>query len=251
MIRKRLIPTLLLKNDGLYKTTNFQDPVYLGDPINVVKIFNDKFADELCILDITSREKNHRINFDILESICSEAFMPVTYGGGVNNIEDVKRLFSTGVEKIILNSILYRDLDILKESAKIFGSQSIVVGLDFRKSLFGKYHLYSGCGKIKEKVSPEKHIESLISIGFGEMIVTSIDREGSMKGLDIELLNMSWLNISSPIIATGGIGSWEHIENGFSSTNISGIGIGSYFVYYGREKGILITYPEENKIDKL
>lgn len=250
MIRKRLIPTLLLNNEGLYKTRKFKNPVYLGDPINIVKLFNDKCADELCIIDIRRHAEN-TIDFESLESICGEAFMPVTYGGGIRNLDEIRQLFRIGVEKVILNSVLYDDLNVLKRAGDIYGSQSIMVGIDLKRNYFGNYHLYSHGGSSRQKISASDHINNLLSIGFGELIVTSIDEEGGMKGLDLELLNKPWLNIPVPLIASGGIGAWEHIETGFKSTKISGIAIGSYFVYHGENKGILITYPEENQIEKL
>ena len=186
----RVIPVLLLKDSGLYKTVQFDDPKYVGDPINAVKIFNDKEVDELLILDITAGKNKKGPDYDLLESIVSEAFMPIGYGGGISSLIQAKRLFNLGIEKVVVNSTLYENETILNELVANFGSQSVVASLDYKKNLFGKKYPFfiNATKKIKvDLVTYARHLESL---GVGEIIFHSVDRDGTFTGYDLEQIKI-------------------------------------------------------------
>jgi len=251
MLQSRLIPVLLLKGEGLYKTVRFKDPNYIGDPRNAVKIFNEKEVDEICLLDITATNEKRPPNFTLIEEITSEAFMPLSYGGGVNSIEDIKRLFSLGVEKVIINSVLYEKPELITAAAKIFGEQSIIASIDVKKDIFGKYHLYSHAGKKKQKSDLFTFVQRVSDLGVGEIILNSIDRDGTMQGMDIKLIREVANSISIPLVAAGGIGTFEDIQLVLRETDVAALGIGSFFVYHGKQRGILITYPNQDQIERL
>ena len=246
---KRVIPVLLLRNAGLVKGTRFKDHVYVGDPINAVKIFNDKEVDELIFLDISARERQH-INFELLSQISSEAFMPFAYGGGINNCQQIERLFRTGVEKVVLNSELFQRPSLLGEAVTIAGSQSIVACVDVRKSFFGKYEVYANNGKTKTGVSLTDHLKFLVDNGVGEVVVQSIDKEGTLSGLDMPLMADVAKSVGVPVVASGGASGMEDIRAAFRTSALSGVAAGSLFVFHGKHRAVLITYPDRSEIDK-
>ena len=186
MLRYRIIPTLLLHNKGLYKTVKYsiKKGKYVGDPINAIKIFNDKGVDELIFLDIDASKEKRGPNFDIIRAIASECFMPVGYGGGITTIEEVKRIFKIGIEKVILNTILLDNTDLLKEASHIFGSQSIVVSIDIKKNLFGKYKIYNSAKQKNLNINIEEYIKNLELNGAGEIYITSVDKDGTLTCSD-------------------------------------------------------------------
>lgn len=241
----RVIPVLLLKDSGLYKTVKFSDPKYVGDPINAVRIFNDKEVDELLILDINAGKNKKEPDYGLLESIVSEAFMPIGYGGGINSLSQVKRLLKLGIEKIILNSVFYENESILKELVDNFGSQSIVASLDYKKNLFGnKYPFFINASKHKkiDLITYAKHLESL---GVGEIILQSIDRDGTFLGYDLEQIKAVSNAINIPLVACGGAGKISDLREAINS-GASAAAAGSIFVFNGIHKAVLISYS--NKI---
>lgn len=242
---KRVIPVLLLKGEGLYKTTAFNNPNYLGDPRNIIKIFNEKCADEICLLDIEATHIGEGPNFKLISELASEAFMPLSYGGGVRSLNDIKTLFSIGVEKVIINTACFESFSLIKEASTIYGGQSLVVSIDVKNNLFRKQVVMSHSGKVKQKIGLSEYLQSLKNIDIGEIIVTSIDREGSMRGMDLDLLSFVAQNTEVPVIGVGGVGSLKDIKTAFETTGINGVGVGSFFVYHGKEKGILITYSND------
>lgn len=244
MSLKRVIPVLLLKEDGLYKTTKFKKPNYLGDPVNVVKIFNEKRVDELCVLDI-SPGLTPRPNFELIREIASEAFMPLSYGGGIDSIEDIRKLFHLGVEKVILNTVLFEKFEVLFEAANVFGGQSLAVSIDVKKNVFGKYIIMSNSGTKKQDVDLLAYLKKLESVEVGEIVINSIDRDGTMQGMDLDLLKLVVNNSLVPVVGVGGVGSLEDIRESFSKTKVDAVGVGSFFVYHGKERGILITYTND------
>jgi cyclase len=247
---KRIIPVLLLRNAGLVKGIRFKDHVYVGDPINAVKIFNDKEVDELIFLDISARERM-KINFELLNQISSEAFMPFAYGGGINNCQQIERLFRTGVEKVVLNSELFQRPNLLAEAVTIAGSQSIVACVDVRRSFFGKYEVYANNGKTKTGVSLADHLTFLVDNGVGEVVVQSIDKEGTLSGLDIPLMTDIAKSVGIPVVASGGAMGMEDIRNAFRASSLSGVAAGSMFVFHGKHRAVLITYPDRAEIENL
>ncbi|WP_299136298.1 AglZ/HisF2 family acetamidino modification protein [uncultured Tenacibaculum sp.] len=246
----RVIPVLLLKGDGLVKTINFKKPTYIGDPINAVKIFNQKEVDELVLLDIEASTKNYEPRYEWIQDIVSESFMPIGYGGGIKNIEQVKKIFDLGVEKIILNTSS-QDLDLISKAASIYGSQSIVASIDVKKSLLGKKYCYFKGGKDKIKIGAVEWAKKLVESGVGEIIIQSIDLEGTMKGYDIELTREVSEAVNVPVVASGGAGNINDVEKVLKEGKASAAAAGSIFVYKGKQKGVLINYPTRKELDSI
>jgi cyclase len=251
MFRTRVIPVLLLKEKGLVKGQQFKNHKYVGDPLNAVKIFNEKEVDEIVFFDIYATDKNRGPNFELIMDIASEAFMPFAYGGGVKMVDQVERLFSIGVEKVIINTAAFLDKKFVKESVKVAGSQSIVVSVDVKKSLLGSYEVYVNNGKIKTKLDPKTYAKQMQDLGVGELIVNSIDREGTGKGYDIKLLEMVSNEVEIPVIGLGGAGCMQDLIDAKNQTNVSGLAAGDFFIFYGKHKAVLITYPKYSELKKL
>lgn len=251
MLEKRIIPTLLLSKGKLVKTVKFKDPVYIGDPINAVRIFNDKEVDELCLLDITASKSSAKINFSLIESITREAFMPVCYGGGVKSIEDIERLFALGIEKVALNNILFKDKELVIEAVRKYGSQSIVASIDVKKNIFGKYKITCLSGTKGLEINFDQAIEYLHDVKVGEIYLTSINREGTMTGFDMNLVKSFSEKTKLPMIVNGGAGCCEDILEVFKSTNITAVSCGSFFVYKGKHRAVLINYPKNKMLSYL
>jgi imidazole glycerol-phosphate synthase subunit HisF len=251
MLRVRVIPVLLLKNGGLVKGRQFKDHKYLGDPINAVKIFNEKEVDELVFLDISATQNNRPPNFELIEDIASEAFMPFGYGGGITTIEQIERLFSLGVEKVILNSSAFYRPELLTEAVRISGSQSIVVSMDVKKTIFGKYEVYIENGSKRTKIPPVEYAKNMESIGVGEVILNCVDREGTEKGYDLFLLERVSEAVNIPVVAVGGAGKLIHFKDAVNKGHASAVAAGNMFVFHGKHKAVLITYPEYNKLTTL
>lgn len=249
MLYKRIIPCLLLQNSGLIKTVKFGNPNYIGDPINAVKIFNDKEVDELVFLDIEATKKGTPINFNYLKRIAEECFMPLCYGGGIKNIDDIKKLFTIGFEKVSINSNAFYNPSLITESANLFGSQSIVSSIDVKKNLWGRYSVYINGGKTSTKESPIEYAKKMESLGAGEILLNYINNDGMMEGYNLELINGVSSAVNIPVIACGGAGRMgdfvQAIDNGASA-----VAAGSCFVYYGVNKAVLINYPDRNEIKK-
>lgn len=243
----RIIPTLLLKGSGLVKTQQFKNPVYIGDPINAVRIFNEKEVDELVLLDITATPEKQEPKYSWIKDIVRESFMPIGYGGGIQNAEQAKRLFDIGVEKIILNSAATNE-QLIEQLAKIYGSQSIVVCIDVRKSLLGGYSCYIESGKTKIKYAPDEFARKSTAAGAGEIIIQSIDREGTMKGFDLQLIKSVCNAVNVPVVATGGAGSIDDLKSAVIEGKASAVAAGSLFVFKGKHRAVLINYPSEQTL---
>jgi cyclase len=250
MIATRVIPSLLLRNTGLVKGVQFKNHKYVGDPINAVKIFNDKEVDELVILDITATLEKRKPNFAILTDIASQAFMPLGYGGGIYTLEDIEKLFKIGVEKAILNTAAVNDLSLITQASKIAGSQSIVVSIDVKKSFLGKYFVCTHSGTINTKLSPIEFAKQVQDSGAGEIILCSIDHEGTSQGYDLELINKVSAVLKIPLVASGGAGKLVHFVDA-AKAGASAVTAGTMFVYYGKHKAVLITYPEYHQLEKI
>jgi cyclase len=246
----RVIPTLLLKGEGLVKTSQFKNPIYIGDPINAVRIFNEKEVDELVLLDISATPEKREPKYSWIKDIVSESFMPIGYGGGLKNIEQAKKLFDTGIEKLIINSASL-DMDFLSSLAGIYGNQSIVVCIDARKNFLGNYAIYVHSGTEKHKIPPDVMAKSVVEAGAGEIIIQSIDREGTMKGYDIELIKLVSKAVNVPVVASGGAGNLDHLREAIILGGASAVTAGSMFVFKGKHRGILINYPSPNDLKNL
>jgi cyclase len=247
MRRIRIIPVLTLQNEKLVKTIRFKNPTYIGDPINAVKIFNEKEVDEIVILDITATKEKREPNYAKIEEIASEAFMPFAYGGGITSLNQIEKLFKLGIEKVVLNSILETNINLVTEAAKIFGSQSIIASIDVKKNIFGKTHAYKISGTTKIEASVSDYVKQLEQAGVGEFFINSIDKDGTYSGYDLELIKSISNQVNTPIVACGGASSIDSflpaIQNGASA-----IAAGSMFVYTGSTRGILINYPKQEDL---
>jgi cyclase len=250
MLKTRVMPVLLMKDGGLYKGVKFQGHKYVGDPINTVKIFNEKEVDELIIFDIDASKLNKPIDFKLLKSIASEAFMPISYGGGIRDLEDAQKLFSLGVEKLVLNTFAIEKPELIEQLVNIYGSQSIVFCLDIKKSFLGKYQAYSYSGSKKIITAPIELAKKMQRLGIGELIVNSIDNDGTMKGYDLSLIKEIANELTIPVIACGGAG---HLGDFIKAINngAHGCAAGSMFVYNGVHKAVLISYPKYEKLCEL
>lgn len=254
MLRPRIIPSLLIHNNGLVKTINFKDPKYVGDPINAVRIFNEKEVDELTIFDIDATVNNSKPNFELLEKLANQSRMPLCYGGGVKTVEDALKIFSLGIEKIAINSGIIDNPNLISEIADRVGSQSVVAVLDVKKKFFGGYELAVNNGKKLTGINPVDFAIKAQELGAGELIINSIDRDGTMKGFDLELINKIADVVKIPITALGGAGTLSDIKKVISAHGIIGVAAGSLFVFKGPYKAVLINYPslsEKNHLFKL
>jgi imidazole glycerol-phosphate synthase subunit HisF len=250
MILPRVIPVLLLQNKGLVKSIRFKDFNYIGDPINAVKIFNDKEVDEICLLDISASKLKREPDFKLIEEIGSEAFMPFAYGGGINNFEQAKKLFKLGAEKVILNNVILTNRNLVTEIAAHAGSQSTVVSIDIKKNIWGNYGVYSHVQGKNHSIDLHEYIETLIEAGAGEILLNSVDLDGSMKGLDIQLIRKISKVVNIPLIACGGVGSINDIKEGINA-GASAVAAGSFFIYQGKHKAVLINYTDRSELKKL
>lgn len=242
MLRNRIIPCLLLQGESLVKTIQFKNPNYIGDAINTVRIFNELEVDELVFLDIEASPKNKPPNYKILKEIASECFMPLAYGGGITNLNQAEKIIEIGFEKIIINSGAFENHKLIPKIVESLGRQSVVGSIDVKTNFFGKKFV-TGCnGKKKYKISPEVWAEKLVQMGIGELLVTSIDFEGTWKGLDHQLLDKITKTVNVPVIANGGTNSIEDIQKAFNK-KCSAVALGNMVVYQKKDMGVLINYP--------
>jgi len=251
MLQPRIIPCLLLKNQGLVKTVRFKKPKYVGDPINAVKIFNEKEVDEMIFLDITASIDRKKPNFKIIREIASECFMPLCYGGGVRNLDDIKQIFNTGVEKVAINSYALEDNEFITKASYLFGNQSIVVSIDAKKNIFGKYEVFGFSGKKKYKLSPADYAAHMENMGAGEILINSINMDGTMAGYDIELVKSVSKAVTIPVIACGGAGKIEDFTEAVREGGTSAVAAGSLFVFQGKLRAVLISYPNPKELKNL
>jgi cyclase len=251
MFRPRVIPCLLLKNLGLVKTVKFRDPIYLGDPINIVKIFNDKEVDELLFLDTTASIEQKKPPFELIARIADECFMPLGYGGGIRNITDIKKILTLGVEKVSINSYALENPCFIRQAADLFGSQSIVVSIDVKKDWLGRYRVFTYGGKKDTGLEPTRVADQMEGVGAGELIITSIDRDGTMQGYDVNLIKSVADAVSIPVVACGGARNISDLYTGVKQGGVSAVAAGSMFVFQGRHRAVLISYPSADELEKV
>ncbi|WP_313003688.1 AglZ/HisF2 family acetamidino modification protein [Chryseobacterium gleum] len=251
MLRPRIIPSLLIQDNGLVKTVNFKNPKYVGDPINAVRIFNEKEVDELAIFDIDATVKGLEPNYSLIERIANQSRMPLCYGGGVRTVEQAQKIFGLGIEKIALSSAVLQNPQLITQIAERVGSQSVIVVLDVKKKLFGGYEVYTHNGKKSTGINPFKFAEEAQKLGAGEIIINSIDQDGVMKGYDMGLIDKVREKISLPLTVLGGAGSLNDIKQVIDKHGIIGVAAGSLFVFKGVYKAVLINYPSFEEKEKL
>lgn len=242
MRRIRVIPVLLLKNGGLYKTIGFKNPKYVGDPTNAVKIFNEKETDELILLDYNATVDKRGIDYKKIEEISGEAFMPMAYGGGIKSLDDAKKVFDCGFEKIVINSALFENIGLIDEIAGIYGAQAVVGSMDIKKGLLGKTKVYAASGSKKTKYEPLDWAKRLEEHGVGEIMVNSIDKDGTWSGYDLPLISKIAENVSVPVVACGGAGNVEDMKQAVGA-GASAVAAGSMFVFQKKGMGVLISFP--------
>lgn len=248
---KRIIPCLLLKDKGLVKTIKFSEPTYIGDPINTIKIFNEKEVDELVFLDIDATRLNKEPQYDLIRNISSECFMPFAYGGGIQSLHQIEKIINSGAEKIILNTHAFLKKDFLKEAVNHFGSSTIVVAIDVKKDIFRTNRVFIIGGTQNTGRNPVEYSKDIENEGAGEILINSIDRDGTMEGYDIELIKGITKTVRIPVIACGGAGQLNDFRIAIKEGGASAVAAGSFFVFHGKRRAVLITYPSQTDISHI
>lgn len=252
MLYPRIIPCLLVKDKGLVKTVNFKKPKYVGDPINAVRIFNEKEVDELMVLDIDATLEKRGPDYTMIEHLAAECRMPLCYGGGVTTSEQVQRIVQLGVEKVAISSAAIENHNLVTEAAACVGNQSVVVVLDVKKSLIGrKYEVWTHNGSKNTRQSPSELALHMQELGAGEIVINSIDHDGRMKGYDLALVDRVRESISIPLTVLGGSGSLSDIGQLIHTYGAIGAAAGSLFVFKGVYRAVLISYPNRAEKDAL
>jgi len=242
--RPRIIPCLLVRGRGLVKTRKFKEPVYVGDPVNAMRIFSEKEADEIVVMDIDASREGREPNYDLIEEMAGEAFMPMAYGGGISNANQVRRLIRSGIEKVVINTAATESTDIIRAASDIFGKQAVVGAVDVKRTLLGGYRIVAKSATTEVKTELQEHIKNLISAGAGEIFINSVDRDGMMSGYDLQLIRSVTENVDVPVVACGGAGTVEHLWAAVREGGASAVAAGSMFVFHGKHRAVLINYPK-------
>jgi cyclase len=250
VLKNRVIPALLLRNGGLVKTTQFKDPKYLGDPINAIRIFNDKEVDELLVLDIMASKEHCEPNYSLIEQFAGECFMPLAYGGGIRTVDQARLLFGLGVEKICVQSAAIENLSFISELVDRFGSQSIMVSMDIKKGWLGKPKLYqASTAKLLDDPWLD-YLSAFVNAGAGEVLFNSVDKDGTLNGPDLQLIKQAAEHVGVSLIAVGGVSSLLDIK-ACVDAGASAVAAGAFFVYHGPHRAVLITYPKCQELEQL
>lgn len=246
MLRTRIIPTLLLRNESLVKTIRFGKFSYVGDPVNTVRIFNELEVDELLFLDITASLENRSLNLKVLTDIADECFMPLGYGGGIRSLDQAKAVFDIGFEKVVINTHAVKNPALIGEIAAHYGSQAVIASIDVKRGLFAEKTVYTMGGKKNTRFDPVDWAMEVEKMGAGEILLTSIDHEGTWKGFDLELIKNVTDAVSIPVIAHGGAGAVEHIEQAVKRASASAVALGSFVTFQKKGMGVLVNFPDKN-----
>jgi cyclase len=247
MRRVRVIPSLLVQNGGLVKSVRFKDHIYVGDPINAIRIFNEKEVDEIIIQDISATAEKRGPAMEMIRNFASEAFMPLGYGGGVTKLGEIDQLISSGVEKVILNTSAFRNPDLVRQGANYCGSQSIVVSIDVRKNFFGRSRVYIRNGQTTTGLDPIEFAKKMEDLGAGELIVNSVERDGTYRGYDTALLRTVSDAVKIPVVAVGGAGAVPDFVDAVTH-GASAVAAGSMFVFQRPHRAVLISYPSQQEL---
>lgn len=251
MLRTRVIPCLLLKGNGFYKTTKFRNPVYLGDPINILKIFNDKEVDEIFVLDIGATSMQKDVNMNLLSDFASECFMPLGYGGGIRTLDQMKAVFQLGFEKVAVNTAAYENPELVTRGANAFGSQSVVVSMDVKRNLLGNYEVMIRSGNQKTGRQPVTYAQEMEARGAGEILINAIDRDGTMEGYDLKLIKLISSAVKIPVIACGGAGKVGDFGVAVKEAGASAAAAGAMFVFQGPHRAVLISFPSPDELESV
>jgi imidazole glycerol-phosphate synthase subunit HisF len=247
MIKPRIIPCLLLDNQDLVKTIKFSKKKYIGDPLNTIRIFNELETDELMILDIYASKNNKEPDFDFIEEIVSEAFMPLAVGGGIKSLDHASKLINLGIEKVIINTAALDSFDLIESISNKFGNQSVIISIDIKKSFFGNYHIYNHVSKRKLNIDISNYIKQAIEKGAGEVFLNLVDKDGMCNGYDLNFIKQVSKEITTPLIVCGGANKQEDFKNAINS-GADACAAGSMFIYKGNYKAVMINYPKYNDI---
>lgn len=247
MYRNRVIPCLLIRGNGLVKTRKFKDAVYIGDPVNAARIFSEKEADEIVVLDIDASREGREPNYELVAEIAGECFMPMAYGGGVRSLEQVRKLIRSGVEKVVINSAAVDSVGIITEASDVFGSQAIVAAVDVKRTLLGGFRVLAKSASVETRLKLEVHVRQLVAAGAGEIFLNSIDRDGMMAGYDLDLVRSVTQHVNVPVVACGGAGTVNHLIEAVRDAGASAAAAGSMFVFHGKHRAVLISYPDDVK----
>ena len=250
MLMHRVMPVLLLEDGGLFKTRQFKKPVYVGDPINTIRIFNDKEVDELIVLDIGASKRRREPDYAMIEECAGECFMPLTYGGGITNRDQAARLFELGVEKICLQTAALRDMSLVTEVASRFGSQAVAVSVDVKRNWLGAPQLYSAAEGATRKEDWLEFARRAEAAGAGEIIVNAVNQDGTLAGPDLKLIHQAGAALSVPVVAVGGISSLRDVKAAVDA-GASAVAAGAFFVFHGPHRAVLITYPRYAELEEL
>lgn len=248
MLKKRIIPCLLLEGESLVKTTRFKKPKYIGDSINTVRIFNELEVDELLFLDIYATKEKREPNYDLLEEIANECFMPLAYGGGITSVDQARRILSIGFEKVAINAASFQNPKLISDLAESFGSQSVIISIDVRKNLWGKFEVCSHNATKKQSKNAVEWAQELEKLGAGELLVTSVQQEGTWDGFDVKLISAVAQAVNIPVIGHGGAGNIDDIKQVLTQTKASAVGLGSMVVYQNKGMGVLVNFPDRSTI---
>jgi len=219
--------------------------VYIGDPVNAMRIFSDKEVDEIVVLDIDASREGREPNYELIEEMSGEAFMPVAYGGGVRTLDQIRRLIRSGIEKVVINSVTVESTDVIRSAVDVFGSQAVVGGVDVKKGLLGGYRVVTQSATQESKIALDEHIHNLVEAGIGEIFLNSVDRDGTMVGYDIPLIQSVVMKVSVPVVACGGAGKVGDLMQAVREGGASAVAAGSMFVFYGKHRAVLINYPQD------
>ena len=248
MFRPRIIPVLLLQGNALVKSKGFKDFRYIGDPINAVKVFNDLKADELVFLDIEATKEKRTISTELVSQVGEEANMPFAVGGGIKNLEEIQNIIAKGAEKVIINTCAVENPKFIREASDNFGSSTIVVCIDVKKKFFSGEVVWRNSGSKSSKYSPKDFAKIIEENGAGEIIIQSIDKDGTMSGYDLDLVKEISTAVAIPVVALGGAGNLEHMIEAYKKGFASALAAGSLFVFQGPNKGVLINYIEKSDL---
>jgi len=248
MLKTRVMPCLLLRGSGLVKTVRFRDPKYVGDPINTVRIYNEKEVDELVVLDISAAFERHSPPMGIISDLASECFMPLTYGGGISDLDQIRKIFALGVEKVAINTRAVEDPQFVRKAADTFGGQSIMASIDVKRTVLGKYRVRTNGGRKATRLDPADHARKMADMGVGEILLTSIDRDGTFSGYDLDLVSRVTDAVSIPVIACGGASCIEDYVSATGQAGASALAAGSMFVYQGPNRAVLVNFPPKQDL---
>lgn len=232
----------------MVKTKKFKDAVYVGDPVNAMRIFSDKEADEIAVLDIDASRLGQEINYELVAEMAGEAFMPMAYGGGIRTLDQVRRLIRSGIEKVVINSATVDSTAVISAASEVYGRQAVVGAVDVKRTLLGNYRVVTKSATVEAKISLEDHVRSLAAAGAGEIFINSVDRDGMMAGYDLELIRRVVDLVDVPVVACGGAGTIEHLKEGVEQGRAAAVSAGSMFVFHGRRRAVLINYPTDASV---